>query len=434
VLIALFGFACLLVLCFLGFPLGFSTLAAGLVGFAYLRGWDWHASVTMMSQQIVETGANYGLSVIPLFLLMGVFIHRANISEDLFDASYALLGKYRGGLAQSTVLACAGFSAVSGSSLATAATMTKVAMPHMRRYHYDDALSSGVIAAGGTLGIMIPPSVPLVIYGLVAEQDIGKLFIAGVGPGVLLVALYMLAVLAVIWLRPGSGPAGEAVPRRERYRRYRNVWPVLALFILVLGGIYTGVFTPTEASGIGATGAAAFAWWRGRLRTLAQLYESLLEACRTTAALFIVIFGAQVFSNFINLSGMPGALVDTVESFSLSPVGTVFAVCVICIVLGMIFEAIGILLLIVPVFLPSLILMDVDLIWFGIVMVIVVELGLITPPIGMNVFTVRTMMPDIKLARIFKGVTPFVIADLIALALLFAFPAIAIGLLQFKWN
>jgi tripartite ATP-independent transporter DctM subunit len=432
VTLALVGFACLLALCFLGFPLGFSTLLAGLVGFAYLRGWDWHASVTMMSQQIVEIGANYGLSVIPLFLLMGVFIHRANISEDLFEASYALLGKYRGGLAQATVLACAGFSAVSGSSLATAATMTKVAMPHMRRYRYDDSLSSGVIAAGGTLGIMIPPSVPLVIYGLVAEQDIGKLFIAGVGPGLLLVALYMAAVLLVVLARPAIGPAGEAVARAERWRRYRGVWPVLALFVLVLGGIYFGIFTPTEASGIGATGAAAFAWWRGRLRTLADLYESLVEAARTTAALFIVIFGAQVFSNFINLSGLPGELVDLVEGLGLTPAGTVFAVCVICIVLGMIFEAIGILLLIVPVFLPMMIIMDVDLIWFGIVMVLVVELGLITPPIGMNVFTVRTMMPDIRLARIFRGVTPFVIADLVALGLLFAFPMIALGLLQFK--
>jgi tripartite ATP-independent transporter DctM subunit len=331
------------------------------------------------------------------------------------------------------VLACAGFAAVSGSSLATAATMTKVAMPHMRRYNYDDSLSSGVIAAGGTLGIMIPPSVPLVIYGLVAEQDIGKLFIAGVGPGVLLVALYLVAVLAVIWLRPSAGPAGEPVARAERYRRYRNVWPVLALFVLVLGGIYFGIFTPTEASGIGATGAAAFAWWRRRLRTFEQLYASLLEACRTTAALFIVIFGAQIFSNFINLSGLPSALVDIVDSMELSAIGTVFAVCVICIIMGMIFEAIGILLLIVPVFLPTLIIMDVNLIWFGIVMVVVVELGLITPPIGMNVFTVRTMMPDLRLSRIFRGVMPFVIADLIALALLFGFPVIALGLVDFKW-
>ncbi len=430
--IALVGFACLLLLCFLGLPLGFSTLLTGLAGFAYMRGWDWHAAVTMMAQQIVEIGANYGLSVIPLFLLMGVFIHRANISEDLFEASNALVGRYRGGLAQSTVLACAGFAAVSGSSLATAATMTKVAMPHMRRYGYDDTLSSGVIAAGGTLGIMIPPSVPLVIYGLVAEQDIGKLFIAGIAPGILLVALYMAAVYAVVRLRPDYGPAGTAVPRAERLRTYLNVWPVLALFVLVLGGIYFGVFTPTEASGIGATGAAAFAWWRRRLRSLEQLYESLLEASRTTAALFIVIFGAQVFSNFIDLSGLPGALVDQVEGMQLSPAGTVFAVCVICIGMGMIFEAIGILLLIVPVFLPTLIVQDVNLIWFGIVMVIVVELGLVTPPIGMNVFTVRAMMPDIRLSRIFRGVMPFVAADLVALGLLFAFPAIATWLVTIK--
>jgi len=431
--VALLGFACLLLLCFLGLPLGFSTLLTGLAGFAYMRAWDWHAAVTMMAQQIVETGANYGLSVIPLFLLMGVFIHRANISQDLFEASNALVGRFRGGLAQSTVLACAGFAAVSGSSLATAATMTKVAMPHMRRYGYDDALSSGVIAAGGTLGIMIPPSVPLVIYGLVAEQDIGRLFIAGIAPGVLLVALYMAAVFAVVRLRPALGPAGAVVPRAQRLRTYLNVWPVLALFVLVLGGIYFGVFTPTEASGIGATGAAGFAWWRGRLRTIGQLYESLLEACSISAALFIVIFGAQVFSNFVNLSGMPGALVDLVEGMHLSPVGTVFAICVICILMGMIFEAIGILLLIVPVFLPILIYQDVNLIWFGIVMVIVVELGLVTPPIGMNVFTVRAMMPDIRLSRIFRGVMPFVAADLVALGLLFAFPSIATWLVTIKW-
>lgn len=431
--VALIGFACLLVLCFLGFPLGFSTLLTGLVGFAAMRGWDWHASVTMMAQQIVDTGANYGLSVIPLFLLMGVFIHRANISQDLFDASNALVGRFRGGLAQSTVLACAGFAAVSGSSLATAATMTRVAMPHMRRYGYDDTLSAGVIAAGGTLGIMIPPSVPLVIYGLVAEQDIGRLFIAGFAPGLLLVALYMAAVLVVVRMRPQLGPAGVVVPRAERLRTYLNVWPVLLLFVLVLGGIYFGVFTATEASGIGATGAAAFAWWRGRLRSFAQLYEMLLEACRITAALFIVIFGAQVFSNFINLSGLPSALVDMVDAMHLSPAGTVFAVCVICIVMGMIFEAIGILLLIVPVFLPILVYQDVNLIWFGIVMVIVVELGLVTPPIGMNVFTVRAMMPDIRLSRIFRGVMPFVVADLVALALLFAFPAIATWLPSVKW-
>ncbi|MEZ5738303.1 MAG: TRAP transporter large permease [Burkholderiaceae bacterium] len=383
--VALIGFGILLLLCFAGFPLGFVTLAVGLVGFAMLRDWNWHGALTMMSQQIMETGASYGLSVIPLFILMGVLIYRSHISEDLYRAAYAVTGHYPGGVAQATVLACAGFSAVSGSSLATAATMAKVAMPHMRRYGYDDRLSSGVVAAGGTLGIMIPPSVPLIIYGLVAQQDIGKLFIAGMVPGALLVALYLLAVFVSVKLMPSLAPASPRMPTEERIAAMLRVWPILALFLLVLGGIYFGVFTPTEAAGVGAAGAAAFALYRGRLRTVRDWYESLKETSKTTAALFTVVFGALVFANFINLSGLP---YDMVEEARLSPMGVVLAVCAICILLGMVFESVGLLLLIVPVFLPTLITMGVDLIWFGIVMVVVVEMGLITPPIGMNVFTV----------------------------------------------
>ena len=297
-------------------------------------------------------------------------------------------------------------------------------MPHMRRYRYDDSLSSGVIAAGGTLGIMIPPSVPLVIYGLVAEQDIGKLFIAGILPGILLTGLFMVAVLVTVWRRPADGPAGERVPRAERLQAYARVWPVLALFALVLGGIYFGVFTPTEASGIGATGAAAFAVLRGYVRNLRDLYEVLLDTCKTTGGLFMVIFGAQVFANFINLSGLPYDLVDLIEAMQLSPMGVVISVCVICIILGMIFEAVGLLLLIVPVFLPTLIGMDVDLIWFGIVMVLVVEMGLITPPIGLNVFIVRSVIPDLELWPIFRGVLPFVLLETVTLGLLLAFPGL----------
>ncbi|MEZ5649751.1 MAG: TRAP transporter large permease [Burkholderiaceae bacterium] len=422
------GFAILLALCFAGFPLGFATLAVGLVGFAVLRDWNWHGALTMMSQQIMETGASYGLSVIPLFILMGVLIHRSRISEDLYRAAYAVTGHLPGGVAQATVLACAGFSAVSGSSLATAATMAKVAMPHMRRYRYDDRLSSGVVSAGGTLGIMIPPSVPLIIYGLVAQEDVGKLFIAGILPGVLLVALFLAAVYLTVKLRPDLGPAGDPMPGPERRQALLRVWPILALFVLVLGGIYFGVFTPTEAAGIGATGAAAFAIFRGRLRSWTDWYQSLKETCMTTAALFSVVFGALVFANFINLSGLPYDLVDLVQDAQLSGMGVVLAVCAICIVLGMVFEAVGLLLLIVPVFLPSLIDLKVDLVWFGIVMVVVVELGLITPPIGMNVFTVKTVVPDLELGKIFAGVTPFVIADLVALGLILVFPVIAVGL------
>ncbi|MFV0382994.1 TRAP transporter large permease [Paracoccus sp. (in: a-proteobacteria)] len=428
---ALAGFALVLILCFAGLPLGFVTLVVGFAGFAWLRDWNWTGAITMTGQQTMETAANYGLSVVPLFILMGIFIHRSNVSDDLFRAAYSVVGHRRGGLAQAAVLASAAFSAVCGSSLATAATMTRVAMPQMRRYGYDDGLAAGVVAAGGTLGIMIPPSVPLVVYGLVAEQDIGKLFIAGMVPGLLLVGLFLLAVRIAVALHPGIGPAGEKMPRSERRGAILRVWPMLALFALVLGGIYFGVFTPTEAAGVGAFGAGLFAIASGRLRSLSALFDMLVEATLTTASLFAVMIGTIAFANFINLTGMPYDLLDMVEAMNLGPVGVVLAICAICILLGMVFETIGLLLLIVPIFLPTLAAMDVDLIWFGIIMVVVIEMGLITPPIGMNVFTVRSVMPELRLATIFRGVVPFVLADGVALVLIILVPAIAVGLIGF---
>ena len=421
---ALIGFGVLLLLCFFGFRVGFATLFVGLVGFAIQRGVS--PALSMTGQQIMDDAMAYNLSVIPLFILMGVFIYRADISRDLYTAAYSALGQMRGGLALSTVVACAGFSAVSGSSVATAATMTRVAMPPMRQYKYHDSLSAGTIAAGGTLGIMIPPSVPLVIYGIVAEQDIGKLFMAGVLPGILLVLLFLGAVAVVVRLDPKAGPAGEPLDKDEARRARRAVWPVLCLFILVLGGIYGKIFTPTEASGIGAVGAAAIAFSRGHLRSFADWRASLVEATRTTATLFIVIFGALVFAQFINLSGLPYDLVDIVDDMELSGPQIVLFVAFIAILMGMIFESIGILLLLVPVFLPSLFAANVDMIWFGIIVVLVTEIGLITPPIGMNVFVVRSVMPDIRLGHIFRGVTSFIVADLIALLLVFLIPSIAI--------
>ncbi len=420
---ALTGFAVLIGLCFFGIRVGFATMFVGIVGFATIRGWP--AALSLTGQQIMDDAMNYNLSVIPLFILMGTFIHRADVSRDLYDAAYAGFGNFRGGLALSTVVACAGFSAVCGSSLATAATMTKVAMPPMRRYHYSDSLASGSIASSGTLGIMIPPSVPLVIYGIIAEQDIGKLFIAGVLPGLLLVALFLGAVRVAVWWRPEAGPAGDPADPAVTRHALRVVWPVLGLFTLVLGGIYGSIFTPTEAGGIGAFGAAVIALTRGHLWTISEWLSTLVEAARTTATLFIVIFGALVFAQFINLSGMPYDLVDFVESFKLSAVGLVFAIVVIAMLMGMIFESIGILLLLVPVFLPALHQSGIDMIWFGIVVVLVTELGLITPPIGMNVFVVKAVMPDVRLVDIFAGVTPFVGAILIALILIFFVPSIA---------
>ena len=380
----------------------------GFVGFALERGW--FASLGMVAQQVTEDAQNYNLSVIPLFILMGVFIYRSDISVDLYDASYAALGRMKGGLALATVLACGGFSAVCGSTLATAATMSKVAMPQMKAYNYSDKLAAGTIAAGGTLGIMIPPSVPLVIYGIIAEQDIGLLFIAGILPGMLLVLLFLLAVSVMVRLDPNSAPAAAELDAERKRKAICGTAPVLLLFIVVLGGIYGGIFTPTEAAGIGASGAAVIAILRGHLRTLGEWRASLVDAAMTTAKIFIVLFGAVVFTQFINLSGMPYDLLDIVDDWELNGRELVIFVCVIALLMGMVFESIGIIVLLVPVFLPALYATDVNMIWFGIIVVLVTEIGLITPPIGMNVFVVKSVLPQVRLVDIFRGVGFYIVA------------------------
>ena len=421
---ALTGFAVVLGLSLLGVPLAFSTLFVGIVGFSLYRGMD--ASIAVSGQWIMEMSMNYGLSVVPLFVLMGTFIHRAGISDELYEASYAWLGRLKGGLAMSTVLACAGFAAVCGSSLATAATMSKVAMPPMRKFKYNDALSTGTLAAGGTLGIMIPPSVPMAIYGIIVSEDIGKLFIAGIVPGLLLVSLFMLAIAVLVRVRPDLGPQGERIDLAEKIRRSRATWPVIGLFAIVLGGIYAGVFTPTESAAVGALGAYLFAIFRGRLRSLPELLNAFAETVRTSAMIFAIVFCGMMLAQFVNITGMPFELVEYVGmDQGIGPVGLVLGICVICVVMGMIFESLGILLLVVPVFLPSLQALGVDLIWFGIIIMLVVELGLITPPIGMNVFTVKSVVTDVALSRMFAGVTPFIFAMIAALALLILFPGIA---------
>ncbi|MFV0384941.1 TRAP transporter large permease [Paracoccus sp. (in: a-proteobacteria)] len=416
----------LLILCFAGVRIGVATLLVGFCGFALERGFG--PAMQMSGQRIIDDAMNYNLSVIPLFVLMGVFIYRADVSTELYDAAHRAFRRTRGGLAHSTILACAGFAAVCGSSLATAATMTKVAMPSMRRFGYRDSLATGVVAAGGTLGIMIPPSVPLVIYGIIAEQDIGRLFLAGMVPGICLVLLFM----AVVWiwsrLDPSVAPMeAETEPGAATGPvAARVVWPVVGLFVLVLGGIYGRLFTPTEAAGVGAVGAAFIALGRGKLRGIGEWTAALTEAARTTASLFLVIFGALVFAEYANYTGLPYAVTDWVEAMDLSGFGLVVVIALIAILMGMVFESIGILLLLVPVFLPTLLDSGVDMIWFGIIIVLVTELGLITPPVGMNVFVVKSVLPDADLGQMFRGVMPFVLAMLVALLALLLVPPLAI--------
>ncbi len=430
---SLIAIVALLALVAMRLPIAFAMGLVGFVGFGLLT--DWGPALAMVTTVTYETGLSYGLSVVPMFVLMGNFVSRAGLSDELYAASNAFLGHRRGGLAMATIVACGGFSAVCGSSLATAATMSKVAMPPMRRYGYADSLATGAIAAGGTLGILIPPSVILVIYGIMTEQDIGKLFIAGILPGLLGIGLYLVAVFATVRLYPDTGPRGERSDWPQRLVALRGVWGVLVLFLLVIGGIYGGVFTPTEAAGIGASGAFLFALLRGRL-TFTSLVDILIDSVRTTAMIFTILIGALVFSNYVNIVGMPTILSEWVLSHDLSPMMVVLMILMIYVLLGCVLESLSMILLTVPVFYPLVLGLDFGdimpadhvLIWFGIVIVVVTEISLITPPVGLNVFVLKGVLGDVRLATIFKGVTPFWIVDIIRLLLLLFIPSIALYL------
>jgi tripartite ATP-independent transporter DctM subunit len=379
------------------------------------------------SRLVIDAGQSYGLSVVPLFILMGLMVERGGMAKELYRAAFSFLGHRRGGLAMSTICACGMFSAICGSSLATAATMSKVAMPEMRRYKYSDGLATASIAAGGTLGILIPPSVILVIYGLITNASVGKLFIAGVLPGLIGVLFYLMAVMWVVSRNPSAGPAGEKSNWKERLIALRDVWTTLGLFIFVIGGIYVGAFTPTEAAGMGAAGAIAIAWWRGAL-SWAVLMEVTRETALTTAKLFMVVFGAMIFSNFVNRAGLPDGLLNIVNSFDVTPMGVILIILLIYLVLGCVFESLSMILLTVPIFAPVVEALGFDLVWFGILVVVATEISLITPPIGLNVFVLKGVLKDVPVSTIFKGVTPFWIADIFRLVLLALIPAIALYL------
>lgn len=422
---SLIGFAVLFALLFLGIPIAFGMGVVGFVGFAIIVGTG--PSVSMIGEVAVSSVMTYSLSILPLFILMGSFVARSQLSEDLFKAANAFIGHFRGGLALATILACGGFSAVSGSSLATAATMSKVAIPSMQRMGYAPSLATGSVASGGTLGILIPPSVILVLYGVMTETDIGHLFIAGVLPGLLGVLFYLVSIVAITTLKPGLAPRADRSDWSHRFRSLRKVWGVLLLFALVMGGIYFGVFTPTEAAGVGAAGAFLFAVLR-RLLTWRSLFECLLDAARTSAAMFAILIGAIIFSNFINVAGLPQALADGIESANLPAYGVILIIVAVYLVLGCVFDTIGMILLTVPIFSPIVSAQGFDPVWFGILVVVVTEIGLITPPIGLNVYMIKAMVPDVAAGTIFKGVMPFIGADIVRLAIILIFPGLVLYL------
>jgi C4-dicarboxylate transporter, DctM subunit len=425
---ALAGFAAFLALAFLRVPMAFAMGAVGFFGFAYKV--NFSAAASMLAQTTYETGLSYTLSVIPLFILMGNFVVRARMSQELYHAAYTFLGHRRGGLAMSTIIASGGFGSICGSSIATAATFSKVAYPSMRKYGYKDSLSAGAIAAGGTLGILIPPSVIMVIYGIMTESNIGKLFVAGIVPGVLATVLLCLAVLWITWRDPAAGPPAEPHPWPQRLAALGKVWPVLVLFVGVIGGIYGGVFTATEGAGIGAGGAFLFAAAR-RALSFRVLVDVLVESARTTSMLFMILIGAFLFANFINYTTMPADLRGFVTYFELRPIMVILAICVVYVILGTAMEELSMILLTVPLFFPVVTGLGYDPIWFGIIVVIVVQIGLISPPVGMNIFVVKNLIRHLSIATVFRGVWPFTLAQVALLALVVAFPQMATYLPQF---
>jgi C4-dicarboxylate transporter, DctM subunit len=423
----LVGLALMMALAFLRVPIALSMGIVGIVGYAYMRDWNWTVAFAIAQTKLYETGRNYTLSVVPLFILMGNFVTRAGMSQELFRAAYAFIGHFRGGLAMATVWASAGFGGICGSSIATAATMAKVAYPSMKQFGYAERLAAGAIAAGGTLGIMIPPSTIMVIYGVFTETNIGKLFAAGIVPGILGATLLCLAVLYTTWRDPQSGPPGQRIGWRQRWLALRDVWAVAGLFAFVMGGIYGGLFTATEGAGMGAFGAMAFALWR-RALTWRTLYAALLESARTTAMLFVILIGALIFAEFVNITTMPADLKAFVTRFEVHPTLVMLAICAIYVVLGTAMEELSMVLLTLPVFFPVVVHLGFDPIWFGIIIVCVVEIGLISPPVGMNLFVLKTLLPEVSTGMVFRGVLPFMWADVVRLAILVLFPWLALWL------
>ena len=425
--VAIIGFIVVLVLVLLRMPIAIAMGMVGVIGFAQET--TLKAAISMAGRLIIDTAQDYGLSVVPLFILMGLFVNKGGLSRELYRVSYVFLGNFKGGLAMATIVACGGFSAICGSSLATAATMSKVAMPEMRKYGYSDELSTASIAAGGTLGILIPPSVILVIYGLLTETSIGKLFIAGVIPGAIGILFYLVAVRYTVIRNTSAGPAGEVSNWNDRFIALKNVWAVSVLFVLVIGGLYglfnfwpiNLTFSPTEAAGMGAAGAFLIALSRGALN-YNDVKEVLIETAHTSATLFSVMIGASLFSNFVNLAGLPEGLLALVTQTGLGNMPLMVLILIIYILLGCVFESLSMLLLTVPIFFPLVTSLGFDPVWFGIVVVIVTEISLITPPVGLNVFVLKGVVGDVSTGTIFRGVTPFWIVDILRLTLIVLVP------------
>jgi C4-dicarboxylate transporter DctM subunit len=423
--VAITGFLILFALMLLRVPVGMALGLVGVSGFAYLVNGD--AALKIVGHTSMRTVTDYTFGVIPMFILMGAFVTNSGMSRELFRAANGFLGHRRGGLGVATIAACAGFAAISGSSVATAATFSTVAYPEMRRFGYPQSFAAGVIAAGGTLGAMLPPSTVLAVYGIITEQDIGKLFIAGIMPGILAASMYMMTVAVIVWARPKYLPAGPRASWPERIAGLRDIWATLLLFCFVIGGLYGGLFTPTEAGGMGAGGAFLIGVLRGRL-TRTDVRRSLLQATRTAAAVFTVLIGALLFGYFLAITQTPQKVTAFLTGLGLGRYGVLALIMLMYLILGCLMDALAMVILTVPIIFPVIKELGFDPIWFGVIIVMTVELGLIHPPVGMVVFVIKSVIPELNFSTIFAGVLPFIVTDLIRLVILIVFPIIALWL------
>jgi C4-dicarboxylate transporter, DctM subunit len=419
-------FAAMMLLITLRMPIAIALFLAGAVGFAILAGV--HPLLGLLNEAAHSRVATHSLTVIPLFILMGQFAAQGGISQALYRSARAWVGHFRGGLAMATIGGCAAFGAICGSSVATGATMATIALPEMRRYGYSGALATGSLAAGGTLGILIPPSIILVIYAILTESSLAQLFVAAVIPGAVAVIGYGIAVWAYVRVNPSAGPAGGREGWPVRLQSLQAVWPVVVIFIVVIGGIYQGVFTPTEGAAVGAAATGVLSWSVGHMRW-DGIKAALLDTAKITGMIFLILIGAELYSSFLALSQLPQSLAEWIGGLGWSALSVILLIVLIYLILGCVMDTLAMILVTIPVFLPVILELDFGLspeamlIWFGILILTVTEVGLITPPIGINVFVINSMAPDVPMTETFRGIVPFFLSDLVRIALIIAFPA-----------
>ena len=420
--IGIIGIGLLVVLFCVRMPVAFAMALVGFAGFGYLT--SPQAALHLLARDIFDTFSSYPLSVIPMFILMGTFAFASGISQRLFKTTYTWIGNLRGGLTIATVFACAGFGAICGSSTATAATMGKIALPEMKKYKYDDTLATGTVAAAGTLGILIPPSTILILYGILTEQSIGKLFVAGVIPGIILSIFFAITVALLCWRNPAIGPPGPVSSLREKLKVLTGIIEALLLFLLAIGGLFLGWFSPTQAGAIGAGGALIIGLVRRKL-SWQTFIDAGKEALRTSCMVIFIITGAVIFGHFMAVSRIPFMLAEWLGGLPIHPMAVMSVIVFIYFIGGFFMDSMGLIVVTVPIFFPVVMKLGFDPIWFGVIIVLVGEMGVITPPVGVNVFVIKGIAPDIPLYKIFRGILPFLAALIVFTILLMIFPKIA---------